>query len=64
MKCRYCFRMLREIPHTPAEIEPHCTAPGCLWCTECAAGQTPVSPGWQGYQRRLTGRDGTPGIAA
>ena len=64
MKCRYCFRRLRVIPHTPAEIEPHCTAPGCLWCKECAAGQTPVSPGWQGYPQRLTGRDGTPGIAA
>lgn len=48
MKCRYCFRMLREIPHTPAEIEPHCLAARCLWCRECAAGQTPVSPGWPG----------------
>jgi len=49
MKCRYCFRTLRTIPHTPAEIEPHCTSRGCTWCRECYAAQTPVSPGWRGY---------------
>ena len=64
MKCRYCFRSLRSIPHTPAEIEPHCTAPGCLWCHECAAGQTPVSPGWQGYPPPLAGHGGSSGMAA
>ncbi len=48
MKCRYCLRTLRVIPHPPAEIEPHCTARGCAWCRECHAGMTPVSPGWSG----------------
>jgi len=43
-QCRYCFRSLRVIPHTPAEIEPHCKAAGCRWCRECYAGQTSVSP--------------------
>lgn len=44
MKCRYCYRTLRVIPHTPAEIEPHCESRGCVWCAECAKGETPVSP--------------------
>lgn len=44
MKCRYCYRTLRMIPHTPAEIEPHCAARGCTWCAECYAGDTLVSP--------------------
>jgi hypothetical protein len=44
MKCRYCYRTLRMIPHTPAEIEPHCAARGCAWCVECHAGETSVSP--------------------
>jgi hypothetical protein len=44
MKCRYCARELRVIPHTPAEIEPHCTARGCVWCGECYRGETSVSP--------------------
>jgi hypothetical protein len=48
MKCRYCLRQLRVVPHTPLEIEPHCTAAGCQWCVECSAGQTRVSPRWSG----------------
>ncbi len=44
MKCRYCYRTLRMIPHSPAEIEPHCAARGCTWCVECYAGDTLVSP--------------------
>jgi hypothetical protein len=44
MKCRYCFRTLRVIPHSPAEIEPHCTRRGCRWCAECARGETAVTP--------------------
>ena len=40
MKCRYCRRTLRLIPHSAVEIEPHCERPGCLWCGECARGET------------------------
>jgi hypothetical protein len=44
MKCRYCARILRVIPHSPVEIEPHCERRGCVWCVECFRGLTSVSP--------------------
>jgi hypothetical protein len=54
MKCRYCYRTLRVIPHTPAEIEPHCTRPGCCWCEECFRGETAVVPATRDvYEARL-----------
>lgn len=42
--CKFCLRSLRVIVHDPTEIEPHCTARGCVWCAECYAGKTPCSP--------------------
>lgn len=56
MKCRYCARTLRVIPHSPVEIEPHCQRRGCLWCAECFRGETPVSPAFEsnvGTLRRM-----------
>lgn len=44
MKCRYCARILRAVPHSPVEMEPHCERRGCLWCIECFRGLTSVSP--------------------
>jgi hypothetical protein len=52
MKCRYCARTLRVIPHSPVEIEPHCERRGCCWCAECFRGETSVSPA-----RPLAGED-------
>jgi hypothetical protein len=54
MKCRYCLRTLRAVPHTPVEIEPHCMRPGCCWCAECYRGDTAVAPGTRPiYEARL-----------
>jgi hypothetical protein len=43
-KCRYCARNLLVIPHTPADVEPHCQSKGCRFCVECWKGETSVSP--------------------
>jgi hypothetical protein len=56
MKCRYCARVLRVIPHTPSEIEPHCSRPGCRWCVECFRGETLVSPAQEAWGGELFDR--------
>lgn len=59
MKCRYCFRLLKVIPHGPSEAVPHCVTRGCKWCAECHAGDTAVSPVARGVYadlKRLRGK--------
>lgn len=43
-RCRYCARLLTAFPSEPDQAGPHCVGAGCRWCSECATGQTSVSP--------------------
>jgi len=43
-RCRYCARVLRPLTGAADEAAPHCSAPGCRICDECAIGATALSP--------------------
>lgn len=44
-RCRYCARILTKVDAImPDESRQHCDSAGCIWCKECANGETSVSP--------------------